>query len=111
MESPVSHSELDLIVSIKTYFIQKLVSFIFNPSCLIFCLSEGSNEKHFKMIKLGLRNLKQSLPEETLLKLLMMPYSLSYPTPQDVLLWIPLYILSDFLAKVIGLFFSIKIFD
>jgi hypothetical protein len=41
-----------------TEVVSKLVSFIFNSSCLILRLSEGSNEKHCKMIKLGLRNLK-----------------------------------------------------
>jgi hypothetical protein len=111
MESPVSRSKLDLIVSIKTYFIQKLVSFIFNPSYLIFGLSEGSNEKNCKMIKLGLRNLKRSLPEETLSKLSTIPYSLSYPHSARSFVMDPLDLLFDFLAKVIGLFFSIKIFD
>jgi hypothetical protein len=42
MESPVSISKHGLFSSIKTYFISKLVSFIFNPSCLILRLSEGS---------------------------------------------------------------------
>jgi hypothetical protein len=111
MESPVSRSKLDLIVSMKTYLIQKLVSFIFNPSCLIFGLLEGSNEKHCKMIKLGLWNLKRSLPEETLSKLSTMPYSLSYPHSARSFVKDPLDLLPDFLVRLIGLFFSIKIFD
>jgi hypothetical protein len=111
MESPVSISKHGLISSIKTYFISKLVSFIFNSSCLILRLSEGSNEKHCKMIKLGLRNLKRSLLEETFSKLSTMPYSLSCPRPVRSFVIDPLDLLFDFLAKVIGLFFSIKIFD
>jgi hypothetical protein len=63
------------------------------------------------MIKLGLRNLKRSLPEETLSKLLTMPYSLSYPHSARSFVMDPLDLLFDLLAKVIGLFFSIKIFD
>jgi hypothetical protein len=111
MEIPVNRSKLDLIVSIKTYFISKLVSFIFNPSCLILRLSEGSNKKHCKMIKLGLRNLKRSLLEETFLKLSTMPYSLSYPHSARSFAMDPLDLLPDFLVRLIGLFFSIKIFD
>jgi hypothetical protein len=111
MESLVGLSKHGLFSSIKTYFISKLVSFIFNPSCLILRLSEGSNEKHCKMIKLGLRNLKRSLPEETLLKLSTMPYSLSYPHSARSFVMDPLDLLFDFLARLIGLFFSIKIFD
>jgi hypothetical protein len=84
---------------------------MFNPSCLILHLSEGSNEKHCKIIKLGLRNLKRSLPEETLSKLLTMPYSLSYPHSARSFVMDPLDLLFDFLAKVIGLFFSIKILN
>jgi hypothetical protein len=68
MESPASLSKPDILPSIKTYFISKLISFIFNPSCMILRLSEDSNEKHCKMIKLGFRNLKRSLLEETLLE-------------------------------------------
>jgi hypothetical protein len=63
------------------------------------------------MIKLGLWNLKQSLLEETLLKLPTMPYSLSYPHSARSFVMDPLYLLFDFLARLIGLFFSIKIFD
>jgi hypothetical protein len=100
MESPVSLSKPDIFSSIKVYFILKLVSFIFNPSCLIFGLSEGSNEKHCKMIKLGLRNLKRSLPEETFSKLSTMPYSLSYPHSARSFVMDPLDLLFDFLAKV-----------
>ena len=111
MESPVSLSKPDILSSIKTYFISKLVSFIFNSSCLILRLSEGSNEKHCKMIKLGLRNLKRSLPEETFSKLSMMPYSLSYPHSARSFVMDPLDLLPDFLVRLIGLFFSIKIFD
>jgi hypothetical protein len=111
MESPVSRSKLDLIVFIKTYFISRLVSFIFNSSCLILRLSEGSNEKHYKMIKLGFRILKRSLPEETLSKLSMMPYSLSYPHSARTFAMDSLELLPDFLVRLIGLFFSIKIFD
>jgi hypothetical protein len=84
---------------------------MFNPSCLILHVSEGSNEKHCKMIKLELRNLKRSLPEETLSKLLTMPYSLSYPHSARSFVMDPLDLLFDFLAKVIGLFFSIKILN
>jgi hypothetical protein len=111
MESLVSHSKLDLIVSIKLTLYQKLVSFIFNPSCLILHLSEYSNEKHCKMIKLGLRNLKRRLPKETLSKLSTMPYSLSYPHSTRSFVMDPLDLLPDFLVRLIGLFFSIKIFD
>jgi hypothetical protein len=63
------------------------------------------------MIKLGLWNLKRSLPEETLSKLSTMPNSLSYPHSTRSFVMDPLGILFDFLAKVIGLFFSIKILD
>jgi hypothetical protein len=63
------------------------------------------------MIKLGLRNLKQSLPEETLSKLSTMPYSLSYPHSARSFVMDPLDLLFDFLVRLIGLFFSIKIFD
>jgi hypothetical protein len=111
MESLVSRSKLDLIVSIKTYFISKLVSFIFNSSSLIFGLSKDFAQKHCKMIKLGLRNLKRSLQEETFSKLSTMPYSLSYPHSARSFVMDPLDLLSDFLARMIGLFFSIKIFD
>jgi hypothetical protein len=111
MESPVSLSNLDIFFSIKTYFISKLVSFIFNPSCVILRLSEDSNEKHCKMIKLGLRNLKRGLPEETFSKLSTMPYSLSYPHSARSFVMDPLDLLFDFLARLIGLFISIKIFD
>src|SRR5688572_13622941 len=111
MESTVSLSKPDIFSSIKTYFISLLVSFIFNPSCLIFGLSEGSNEKHCKMIKLGLWNLKRSLLEETLSKLSTMPYSLSYPHSARSFVMDPLDLLFDFLVRLIGLFFSIKIFD
>jgi hypothetical protein len=111
MESTVSRSKLDLIVTIKTYFISKLVSIIFNSSCLILRLSEDSNEKHCKMIKLGLQNLKRSLPEETFSQLSMMPYSLSYPHSARSFVMDPLDLLFDFLVRLIGLFFSIKIFD
>jgi hypothetical protein len=111
MESPVSRSKLDLIVFIKIYFISKLVSFIFNPSCLILRLSESSNEKNCKMNKLGLRNLKRSLPKETLSKLSTMPYSLSYLHSARSFVMDPLDVLFDFLVRLIGLFFSIKIFD
>jgi hypothetical protein len=111
MESLVSHSKLDLIVSIKTYFISKLVSFIFNPSCLIFGLSEGSNQKHLQDGQVILCNLKRRLPEETLSKLPTMPYSLSYPRSAISFAMDPLDLLPDFLARLIGLFFSIKIFD
>jgi hypothetical protein len=51
MESPVSHSKHGLFSSIKTYFISKLASFIFDSSSMIFGLSEGSAQKHCKMIK------------------------------------------------------------
>jgi hypothetical protein len=111
MESPVSLSKPDIFSSIKTYFISKLVSFIFNSSCLILRLSEDSIEKHCKMVKLGLRNLKRSLPEETFSKLSTMPYSLSYPHSARSFVIDPLDLLSNFLAKMIGLFFSIKIFE
>jgi hypothetical protein len=63
------------------------------------------------MIKLGLRNLKRSLPEETILKLSTMPYSLSYPHSARSFVMDPLDLLLDFLVRLIGLFFSIKIFD
>jgi hypothetical protein len=63
------------------------------------------------MIKLGLWNLKQSLPEETFSKLLMMPYSLSYPHSARSFVMDPLDLLFDFLARLIGLLFSIKMFD
>jgi hypothetical protein len=111
MESPTSLSKPDIISSIKTYFISKLISFIFNSSCLILRLSEGYNEKHGKMIKLGLRNLKQRFLEETFLKLSTMPYYLSYPHSARSFVMDPLDLLFDFLARLIGLFFSIKIFD
>jgi hypothetical protein len=48
---------------------------------------------------------------KTFLKLSMMPYSLSYPHSARSFVMDPLDLLFDFLAKVIGLFFSIKIFD
>jgi hypothetical protein len=104
MESPVSLSEPDIFSSIKTYFISKLVSF-----CLILRPSEDSNEKHCKMIKLGLRNLKRSLPEEAFSKLPMMPYYLSYPHSARSFVMDPLDLLFDFLVRMIGLLFSIKI--
>jgi hypothetical protein len=63
------------------------------------------------MIKLGLWNLKRRLPDETFLKLLMMPYSLSYPHSARSFVMGPLDLLFDFLVRLIGLFFSIKIFD
>jgi hypothetical protein len=63
------------------------------------------------MIKLGLQNLKRSLPEETLLKLSMMPYSLPYPHSARSFVMDPLDLLFDFLVRLIGLFLSIKIFD
>jgi hypothetical protein len=63
------------------------------------------------MIKLGLQNLKQSLPEETFSKLSTMPYSLSYPHSARSFVMDPLDLLFDFLVRLIGLFFSIKIFD
>jgi hypothetical protein len=63
------------------------------------------------MIKRELRNLKQSLPEETLSKLSTMPYSLSYPHSARSFVMDPLDLLFDFLVRLIGLFFSIKIFD
>jgi hypothetical protein len=105
MERPVSRSKLDLIVFIKNLLYIKLVSFIFNPSCLILHLSEGFNEKHCKMIKLGLQNLKRSLLEETLSKLLTMPYSLSYPHSARSFAMDSLNLLFDFLVRLIGLFF------
>jgi hypothetical protein len=86
----------------KTYFISKLVSFIFNASCLILRLLEGSNEKHCKMIKLGFQNLKRSLLEETLSKLSTMPYSLSYPHSARSFIMDPLDLLFDFLDRLIG---------
>jgi hypothetical protein len=101
MESPVSLSKPDLFVSIKIYFISKLVSFIFNSSSLIFGLSEGSNRKHFKMIKKDW-NLKRSLPEVTLSKLLKIPYSLSYPHAARSFVMDSLDLLPDFLARFIG---------
>jgi hypothetical protein len=63
------------------------------------------------MIKLGLQNLKQSLLEETFSKLSMMPYSLSYPHSARSFVMDSLGLLLDFLVRLIGLFFSIKIFD
>jgi hypothetical protein len=63
------------------------------------------------MMKLGLRNLKRSWPEETLSMLSMMPYSLSYPHSARSFVMDPLDLLFDFLVKFIGLFFSIKMFD
>jgi hypothetical protein len=63
------------------------------------------------MMKLGLRNLKRSWPEETLSMLSMMPYSLSYPHSARSFVMDPLDLLFDFLVKLIGLFFSIKMFD
>src|SRR5688572_27684018 len=111
MESPVSLSNHDIFSSIKTYVISRLVSFIFNSSCLILRLSEGSNEKYCKMIKLRLQNLKRSLLEETLSKLSTILYFLSYPHSTRSFVMDPLDLLFDFLAKVIGLFFSIQIFD
>jgi hypothetical protein len=101
MESPVSLSKPDIFSSIKTYFISRLVSFIFNSSCLILRLSEGSNEKHCKMIKLGLWNLKRSLPEETFSKLSTMPYSLSYPHSARSFVMDPLDLLPNFLVRLI----------
>jgi hypothetical protein len=58
------------------------------------------------MIKLGLQNLKRSWP-----KLSTMPYSLCYPHSARSFVMDPLDLLFDFLASLIGLFFSIKIFD
>jgi hypothetical protein len=110
MESPVSRSKLDLIVSIKTYFVSKLVYFIFNSSCLIIRLSEDSNEKRYKMIKSGSRNLKRHFLEETFSKLSTMPYSLSYPHSARNFAMDSLDLLFDLLARI-GLFISIKIFD
>jgi hypothetical protein len=63
------------------------------------------------MIKLGLRNLKRSLPEETLSKLSTMPYSLFYPHSAISFAMDSLDLLPDFLARLLGLFFNIKIFD
>jgi hypothetical protein len=103
MESPVSRSKLDLIAFLKTYFISNLVSFIFNPSCLILRLSESSNEKHCKMIKLGLPNLKRSWP-----KLSTMSYSLSYPHSARSFVMDPLDLLFDFLVRLIGLFLVLR---
>jgi hypothetical protein len=111
MESPVSRLKLDLIVSIKTHFISKLISFIFNPSCLIFGLSEGSNQKHLQDGQVRLCNLKRRLSEETLSKLPKMPHSLSYPHLQEVFVIDLLDLLPFFLVRLIGLFFSIKIFE
>ena len=107
MESLVSLSKPDIFSFIKTYFISKLVSFIFNSSCLILRLSEGSYEKHCKMIKQGLRNLKRRNPFEAIV----MPYSQPYPHSARSFVMDPLDLLFDFLARLIGLFFSIKIFD
>jgi hypothetical protein len=63
------------------------------------------------MIKLGLRNLKRSLSEEILSKLSTMPYSLSYPHSVGSFAMDPLDLLPDLLVRLIGLFFSIEIFD
>jgi hypothetical protein len=111
MESPVSHSKLDLIVSIKNLLYIKTRLFYLQPFLSDFRLSEGSNEKHCKMIKLGLRNLKRSLPEQTLSKLSTIPYSLSYPHSARSFGMDSLDLLPDILVRFIGLFFSIKIFD
>jgi hypothetical protein len=61
------------------------------------------------MIKLGLWNLKRILLEETLSKLSTMPYSLSYPRSARNFVMDPLDLLFDFLVRLIGFFFSIKI--
>jgi hypothetical protein len=47
-------------------------------------------------------NLKRRLPEETLSKLLKMPYSLSYPHSARSFVMNPLDLLPDFLARFIG---------
>jgi hypothetical protein len=62
------------------------------------------------MIKLGLWNLKRSLPEETFLRLSMMPYPLSYPHFARSFVMDPLDLLFDFLARLIGLFFMVLSF-
>jgi hypothetical protein len=111
MESPISLSKPDIFSSKKLTLYQNSSLLFFNPSCLILRLSEGSNEKHFKMIKLGLRNLKRRFLEETLSKLSTMPYSISYPHSARSFVMDPLDLLPDFLVRLIGLFSSIKIFD
>jgi hypothetical protein len=102
MESPVSLSKPDIFSSIKTYFISKLVSFTFNSSSLIFGLSEDSAQKHFNSSNLGLWNLKHNFPEGTLLKLLKMPHSVSYPHPARSFVIDLLDLLPFFLVKLIG---------
>src|SRR5688572_33288163 len=102
MESPVNLSKHDTFCSVKTYFISKLVSFIFNSSSLIFGLSEGSAQKNCKTLKPRLRKFKRSLLEGTLSKLLKIPYSLSYPHPGRSFVMDSLDLVLDFLARLIG---------
>jgi hypothetical protein len=111
MESPVIRSKLDLIVSIKTYFISKLISFIFNSSYLILRLSEGSKWESLQDDQARISEFEAKFarrnPFEAINDAL---FSVLSPLRKKFVMD-PLDLLFDFLAKVIGLFFSIKIFD
>jgi hypothetical protein len=83
---------------------------MFNPSCLILRLSEGSNEKHCNMIKLGLRNLKKFSRRNPFKAIDDALFSVLSPLRKKFCYGSP-DLLLDFLVRLIGLFFSIKIFD